>query len=501
MIRAIREMGKSERLGVYFGSTTLYVGSTQLNVETILTLVEGPHSGDYGPLYTIAFLAGFEHPHLRGHETIHFVRLFHHNNYVISKYDGSSSNGQRGRRVPQLQWSMGIGPGLYSELEKQHPEQVREVALAENGTDWIVLRDSTFVASGDGVSDALRQQLEQFYRRQAERNINNNSNIANNNNISNNNDRQQVQIESSSSYRLNQFHVVQRPATTEHVAAVDDGHRALQAAALVEARVGAPAPARSYRLMDQFQVVHRPAAVEHVAAVDDGHDRELQAAALAVALASAPEPARSLHLEETGAVRLATVAVATPDLQLQHTTTTAHHEQIVTATAPATTTSSSSRPDVIRLALQPVTATMEHRQSNVVAAAENSTATPRGGAAAETATATATTARGTPAELESLLEERFLQEARSIADLEQHVRQRRRDWHGSLRKLTPGAKCQMQDLHLAPVRAQILAQVVAHRLIALLPVAACCPNKTNLALFAHLYSFVKSCTTRNDQAY
>ena len=78
---------------------------------------------------------------------VHFLRLFADDGYFISDSEGT-------------EW-VGVGIHCAEELKKSGGGEVRDVAVAQDGS-WVVIRDHRFAAS-EGVSNELSRRLAEFY--------------------------------------------------------------------------------------------------------------------------------------------------------------------------------------------------------------------------------------------------------------------------------------------------------------------------------------------------
>ena len=76
---------------------------------------------------------------------IHFVRLFHHNRYIISDEEG-------------MEWRLNND---HCDTEIRKPGKIEEVAMAGDGS-WVIIRENKFVSSM-GVDRDLEQKLSKFF--------------------------------------------------------------------------------------------------------------------------------------------------------------------------------------------------------------------------------------------------------------------------------------------------------------------------------------------------
>ncbi|GFH43913.1 hypothetical protein CTEN210_00387 [Chaetoceros tenuissimus] len=129
-------------------SKQVYFGTTDYNNDTdTYVLISGNNGYQQSCSLNQSLVDRMKSCNNRG-GTIHFIRLFHDNEYVVKDDNGR-------------EWIVD-GP-LDDELRNTSGE-VHDVAKARDGS-WIVIRDNRFIAS-QGVSNELRNTLTEFYNEQ-----------------------------------------------------------------------------------------------------------------------------------------------------------------------------------------------------------------------------------------------------------------------------------------------------------------------------------------------
>lgn len=133
-----------------YSAVAVSVGAS--NFDTTYVIVQGNSNG-----YVLS-----PHTHnyeLRGRleraKSINYVRLFNDGQYFISDELG-------------IEWKICYNDALVAELSDNSKGKIEDVAVADNGDSWVVIRHNSFASSSE-LNEDLRTKLTEFYSEQRRR--------------------------------------------------------------------------------------------------------------------------------------------------------------------------------------------------------------------------------------------------------------------------------------------------------------------------------------------